>query len=112
MVIKQSCRNLNFEQLLFLEIFELPHKIGSNLGFKASSNSVNSVNSNRESHLTAGDLLLVSRRARGHLRLRAGEEKAAAWLLHSSWPHFKASDVAVLLRFLPLLFPSTLPLLR
>ena len=103
---------MNLEQLLFLDIFEFPHKFRSNLGFKVSGNSVILVNSTRGRHLTAGDLLLVSRRAHGHLRLRPGEEKAAAWLLHSSWPHFKASDVAVLLRFLPLLFPSPPPLLR
>ena len=88
-----------------MEIFELPHKFWSNLGFNASGNSVISVNSTRGRH-TAGDLLLVSRRARGHLRLRVGEEKAAAWLLRPSWPHFKASNVAVVHRFLPLLFSS------
>ena len=71
-----------------------------------SGNSVILVNSTSGRHLTVGDLLLVSRRARGHLRLRAGVEKAAAWLLRPSWPHFKASNVAILLRFLPLLFPS------
>jgi len=36
---------LNFEQLLFLEIFELLHKFGSNLGFKSSGNFVISGNS-------------------------------------------------------------------
>jgi len=45
------------------------------LGFKSCGNFVNSVNSNRRSHLTAGDLLLGSRRVRGRLWLRAGLEK-------------------------------------
>ena len=71
-LLKQSCRTLNLEQLLFLENFELPYKFGSNLGFKASGNSVISVNSTRGQHLTVGDLLRRSSRARGHLRLRAG----------------------------------------
>ena len=45
MVIKKSCRTLNFEQLLFLEIFELLYKFGSNLDFKMNGNSVIIVNS-------------------------------------------------------------------
>jgi len=36
---------LNFEQLLFLEIFELLHKFGSNLDFKSNGNFVNKMNS-------------------------------------------------------------------
>jgi len=31
-LLKKSCRTLNLEQLLFLEIFELPYKFGSKLG--------------------------------------------------------------------------------
>ena len=30
-LLKKSCRTLNLEQLLFLEIFELPYKFGTNL---------------------------------------------------------------------------------
>ena len=45
MVIKQSCRTLDFEQLLFLEIFELLYKFGSNLNFKTDGNSIILVNS-------------------------------------------------------------------
>ena len=52
---------------------------------------------------------MSSSRACGRLRLRAGVGKAPAWLLHSSWPHFKASDVAVLLRLCPLLFSLPWP---
>ena len=44
-LLKKSCRTLNLEQLLFLEIFELPYKFESNLTNKASGNSVNSWNS-------------------------------------------------------------------
>ena len=44
-LLKQSCRTLNLEQLLFLEIFELPYKFESNLKNEASGNSVNTLNS-------------------------------------------------------------------
>ena len=44
-LLKESCRTLNLEQLLFLEIFELPYKFESNLKNKTSGNSVNSWNS-------------------------------------------------------------------
>ena len=67
------------------------------------------MNSNRRSQLTGGELRLSSSHAYGYLRLRAGVGKAHAWLLHSSWPHFKASGVAVLLRLLPLLFSPPWP---
>ena len=90
---------MNFEQLLFLEIFELPHKMGSNLGFKSSGNSIILVNSNRGGHLTAGDLLLVSRRTRGRLWLRAGVEKAPTWLPCASEPRYKAFTAVVLCHF-------------
>ena len=50
----------------------------SNLKILANGNSVNSVNSNRGSHLPVGDLRSSSSRRRGCLRLRAGLEK----LLH------------------------------
>ena len=52
---------------------------------------------------------MSSSRACGCLRLRTGVGKAPAWLLHSSWPYFKASDVVVLLRLLPLLFSPPWP---
>ena len=57
-------------------------------------------------HLTDGELPLASRRARGHVRLRVGMEKAAAWLLLASEPRYKAYTVAVLLRSFPLFFPT------
>ena len=81
---------MNFEQLLFLEIFELLHKFGSNLGFKSSGNLVILVNSARGSHLIAGELLTRSGRRRGPLRLRAGMVKAVAWLLLVSKPRYLA----------------------
>ena len=103
---KQSCRTFNLEQLLFLEIFELPCNFGSNLRKLVKGNSVNMVNSARRLSYTAGDLLLASRRARGRVRLRAAMGKVAAWLLLASWPPFKACAVAVLLISSSLLFPS------
>ena len=75
-LLKQSCRTLNFEQLLFLEIFELLHKFGSNLDFQPSGNLVNMMNSARGRHLIAGKLLIRSGRRRGHPWLRAGAVKA------------------------------------
>jgi len=111
-LLKQSCRTLNLEQLLFLENFELPYKFGSNLGFKASGNSVISVNSVFGRHLTDGELPTSSRRARGHVRLRAGVEKAAAWLPLASKPRYKVFTVVAFLRSSPLFFPTTPPLLR
>ena len=74
-LLKQSCRTLNLEQLLVLEIFELPYKFGSNLKNGPSGNSVISLNSTRGRHLTVGDLPPRSSHARGHLRPRAGMEK-------------------------------------
>ena len=67
---------MNFEQLLFLEIFELLHKFGSNLDFKPSGNLVNMMNSARGRHLIAGKLLIRSGRRRGRPWLRAGAVKA------------------------------------
>ena len=103
---------MNFEQLLFLEIFELPHKFGSNLGFKSSGNFLILGNSSRGSHLTAGDLLSASKRARGRLWRRAGVVKAVAWLLLASEPRYKAYVAVVLCRFFLCFFPSSPPLLR
>ena len=86
----KSCRTLNFEQLLFLEIFELLHKFGSNLKILANGNSVNMGNSARGRHLIAGGLLLGSRRAHGHPQLCGGTVKAVAWLLLVSKPCYLA----------------------
>ena len=58
-----------------MEIFELPYKFESNLRNGLSVNSVNIVNSASRPTLTVGELPPSSRRARGHLRLRAGMEK-------------------------------------
>ena len=90
-----------------MEIFELPYKFGNNLRFKASGNSVISVNSVFGQHLTVGELPLASRRARGHVRFRAGVEKAAAWLLLASEPRYKVFTVTIFLRSSALFFPLT-----
>ena len=100
------------EQLLVLKIFELPHKFGSNLGFKASGNSIISVNSTRGRHLTDGELLSHSSRRRRHVRLHAGVEKAPTWLPLASEPLHKAFTVAIFRCSAPLFFPSLPPLLR
>ena len=81
---------MDFERLLFLEIFELLHKFGSNLKILANGNSVNMGNSARGRHLIAGGLLLGSRRVRGHPQLRAGVVRAVAWLLLVSKPRYLA----------------------
>ena len=90
----------------------MPHKFGSNLGFKSSGNSVNMVNSNRGSHLTDDELLLRSGRRRGHLRLHAGVEKAPMWLLFASWSRFKPRRSRRSLLSPPLFFQSPQSLLR
>ena len=71
-LLKHSCITFNLEQLLFFEIFELPYKFESNLKNGSSGNSVISGNSASRRHLTDGELPSTSRRARGHLWLRAG----------------------------------------
>jgi len=99
---------LNFEQVLFLDIFELPHKFGSNLGFKTNGNSVNLVNSNRGSHLTASDLLLGSRCSRGQFRRRAGVEKLLGAISVCLDRVIKAGTPSPSLFLLPLLFLTSL----
>ena len=71
-----------------------------------SANSVISVNSVFGRHLTVGKLPLASRRARGHVRLCASVEKAAAWLLLASWPRYKVFTVVVHLHFPSPVFPD------
>ena len=93
---------MNFEQLLFLEIFELLHKFGSNLKILTNGNSVNMVNSARRLSYTAGDLLLSSRRACGRPQLHADAGKAPLWLLLASEPRYLACAVAVRLLSPPL----------
>ena len=93
---------MNFEQLLFLEIFELLHKFGSNLDFKPDGNSVIKWNSVRCLSYTAGDLLLGSRHARGRPQLRAGAGRAPSWLLLASEPRYLACAVAIRLLSPPL----------
>ena len=56
----------------------------------------------RQSAVTAGELLSASRRARGHLWRRAGEEKDVSWLPLASWPSYIACAVAIRLLSLPL----------
>ena len=85
LLLKESCRTLNLEQLLFLEILELLYKFGSNLGFKSSGNFVIIVNSHHGGQLTIGELLFRYGRRRGPLRLHTSMEKAPAWLLFASW---------------------------
>ena len=58
-----------------MEIFELPCNFGSNLKILANGNSVNSMNSNRGSQFTVGDLRSSSSHRGGCLRRRAGVEK-------------------------------------
>ena len=77
---KKNCRTLNFEQLLFLEIFELLHKFGSNLALKTNGNSVITVNSVHRLSYMPDDLLWCSSRACGRPWLRAGVEKATTCL--------------------------------
>ena len=103
---------MNFEQLLFFEIFELLHKFGSNLSFKSDGNSVNVVNSARRLSYTAGDLLLGSRRARGRPQLHAGTGKASSWLPLASRPSFKGRDAVAVVLFSSSAFQSPPPLLR
>ena len=74
-LLKQSCRTLNLEQLLFLEIFEFPYKFESNLRNEASGNSVNSWNSASRQTLTVGELLPAFGHGHSHLLLRAGMGK-------------------------------------
>ena len=99
---KQSCRTFDFEQLLFLEIFELLQKFGSNLIFKLDGNSVISMNSVHCSCYTAGDLRFASRRGRGRLWRRAGAVKATMQLPCASEPLYLALAVAVCPRSLAL----------
>ena len=64
-LLKQSCRTLNLEQLLFLEIFELPYKFESYFKNEASGNSVNTLNSASRQTLTVGEVPPASTRALG-----------------------------------------------
>ena len=77
-----------------------------------SGNSVNIVNSAADRHLTVGDLPPCSSRARGRLRLRAGMEKATAWLPYASEPRFKTEKSSPFFSSSPLFFQSSPPLLR
>ena len=108
-LLKENCRTLNLEQLLFLEIFEFPYKFESNLRNKASGNSVNSWNSASRQTLTVGELLSTSRRDRCHLLLRAGMGKllrvVSVFLGHAIKPGRRRRPHP----FLPLFFPSTPP---
>ena len=90
----------------------MTHKFGSNLGFKTSGNSVISVNSTRGRHLTDGEPLSCSSRRRGHVRLRAGMEKAPAWLPFAFEPRYKTFVAVVLRRFSSSVFSTPPPLLR
>ena len=74
-LLKQSCRTLNLEQLLFFEIFEFPYKFESNLRNEASAILVNTLNSASRQTLTIGELLPASRHDRSHLLLRIGMGK-------------------------------------
>jgi len=103
---------LNFEQLLFLEIFELLYKFGSHLSFKSDGNSVNMMNSARHLSYTAGDLRFGSSHDRGHLRRRAGAEKALAWLPCASEPRYKDRDAVVVIFLPPLFSPAATAILR
>jgi len=93
---------LNFEQLLFLEIFELFYKFGSNLGFKANGNLVNTMNSVHRLSYIAGGPSLVFQVRRGRLWHRAGVGTAPAWLLFASWSVFIARASPSFFSSLPL----------
>ena len=88
------------------------HKFGSNLDFKLSGNSINTLNSARRLSYTAGDLLLGSRRTRGRPQLRAGAGKMPSWLSLASWPSFKGRDAVAVVLFSSSVFQSPPPLLR
>ena len=87
------------------------HKFGSNLSFKSDGNSVNSVNSARRLSYIAGELRMRSGRHRGRPWLRAGMEKAPAFLPCASEPRYKAFAIVVPHRFPSSVFPTPPPLL-
>ena len=87
------------------------HKIGSNLSFKLDGNSVNSVNSARRLSYIAGELRMRSGHHRGRPWLRAGMEKALAWLPCASELRYKAFAVVVPRRFPSFVFLTPPPLL-
>ena len=82
------------------------HKFGSNLDFKTDGNSVIKLNSARRSSYTAGDLRFGSSHDRGHLRRRAGAEKALTWLPCASEPRYKGRDAVVIVFLLCSVFPA------
>ena len=92
MVIKKSCRTFDFEQLLFLEIFELLHKFGSNLALKANGNSEITVNSVHRLSYMAGNRLRRSRRARGGLGFALARERLRHGFSLLPWPSYKALE--------------------
>ena len=69
-------------------------------------------NSARRLSYTAGDLLLASRRGRGHLWCRAGAEEAHAWLPCASEPRYKDRDAVVVVFLPPLFSPAATAILR
>ena len=111
-LLKQSCRTLNLEQLLFLEIFELPYNFGSNLRNKASGNSIIIVNSESRPTPHCRRSSTVFQACPWPPPASRWHGKAAAWLLRASWPRYKANSVAVLLRFLSYVFPVVAAQLR
>ena len=106
---KQSCRTFDFEQLLFLEIFELLWKFESNLWISAYGNFVISVNSvHRLSYIAVGPSSAFQAR-RGRPWCRAGVETASSWLPWASAPCYKYQDAVVVVFLLPLFSPPPLP---
>ena len=109
-LLKQSCRTLNLEKLLFLEIFELSYKFESNLRNEASGILVNTLNSASRQTLTVGELPPASTHVREcHLLLRAGMGKllrvVSVFLGHATKPGLRRRPHP----FLPLFFSSLPP---
>ena len=106
---KQSCRTFDFEQLLFLEIFELLWKFESNLWILANGKLVNFVNSVHRRSYMAGDRLRRSRRARGGLAFALAWERRCRGFSLLPWPPYKAPTPSSSFFLRPLFFP-TLPI--
>ena len=107
---KKSCRTFDFEQLLFLEIFNF-RKFGSNLNFKTDGNSVILGEQYTATAPLPASFLRPSRRARGHPQLHAGTGCSLHVVPSHSWPCYKAPMPSSTF-FSLLCFPTPPPQLR